>query len=232
LHDIVIYNDVMYGCQVPRARNPEVADRLLEAAARVLSEEGRDAVTARRLATEIGASTMAVYTHFGSMDELLVRLWREGFARFGAALDGPPTTTDPVADWAAQGWAYRRFALDNRHLYRVMFGDGLSGFHRQDPADEAAARATFESLLSRLQRAADARRLVIEDLGLAGQVVWSMVHGHMTIELTGYFEATGSDPAVVYAECLRRMGRAFDADPVDLDRSLAAADPRGAISRR
>ncbi|HEU4841752.1 MAG TPA: helix-turn-helix domain-containing protein, partial [Ilumatobacteraceae bacterium] len=73
---------------MPRARNPDVADRLLEAAARVLAEEGRDAVTARRLATEVGASTMAVYTHFGSMDELLLGLWREGFRRFGAALAG------------------------------------------------------------------------------------------------------------------------------------------------
>ncbi len=68
---------------------------------------------------------MAVYTHFGGMDELLVQMWRDGFARFGAALETPAVTDDPVADWVAQGWAYRRFALDNRHLYRVMFGDGL-----------------------------------------------------------------------------------------------------------
>jgi AcrR family transcriptional regulator len=216
----------MYACQVPRPRNPNVADRLLEAAARVLSEEGRDAVTARRLAREVGASTMAVYTHFGSMDDLLIALWRAGFERFGAALDSPATTDDPVADWVAQGWAYRRFARDNRHLYRVMFGDGLSGFHGNDPADLAAARATFESLLSRLQRAADAGRLAIADLELAGQVVWSMVHGHMTIELTGHFEAAGRDPAVVYAECLRRMGLAFGDAPEALERSLEAGTLR------
>jgi len=222
----------MYGCQVPRARNQEVAERLIETAARVLSEEGRDAVTARRLAAEVGTSTMAVYTHFGSMDELLVALWREGFARFGAALDGPPQTPDPVADWAAQGWAYRRFALEHRHLYRVMFGDGLTAFHRQDPADEAAARATFQSLLTRLQRTADDGRLVIDDLTLAGQVVWSTVHGHMTIELTGYFGATGVDPAAVYAECLRRLGLAFGADPAALDRSLATGRPAEDVSRR
>jgi AcrR family transcriptional regulator len=224
----------MYGCQVARPRNPDVAARLIDAAARVLSEEGRDAVTARRLASEVGASTMAVYTHFGSMDELLLGLWREGFARFGAALDGPPETSDAVADWVAQGWAYRRFALENRHLYRVMFGDGLSGFHGNDPADEAAAMATFQSLLARLQRAADAGGLVIDDLALAGQVVWSMVHGHMTIELTGYFEAGGRDARVVYAESLRRLGLAFGDDPVALDASLAAAGGgRGrAVSRR
>jgi AcrR family transcriptional regulator len=232
MHDSVIYNVVMYGCQVPRARNPDVADRLLEAAARVLSQEGRDAVTARRLATEVGSSTMAVYTHFGSMDELLIGLWRKGFARFGAALDGPPETADPIADWAAQGWAYRHFALENRHLYRVMFGDGLAAFHGNDPTDDAAAMATFQSLLTRLERAAAADRLVIDDLALAGQVVWSMVHGHMSIELTGHFDATGRDPADVYAACLHRLALAFGADPTALAPSLAVGDPRRAVSRR
>ena len=159
---------------------------LLEAAARVLAEEGRAAVTARRLATEVGASTMAVYTHFGSMDELLIQLWREGFARFGAALDGPAVTDDPVADWVAQGWAYRRFALDNRHLYRVMFGDGLVALR-----DRSIRRRWRRScrLLRRLQRCADDGRLVVDDVQLAGEVVWASVHGHMTIELTGYFES-------------------------------------------
>ena len=58
---------------------------LIEAGARVLAEEGRPAVTARRLATEAGTSTMAVYTHFGSMEELFVQMCQEGFARFGVA---------------------------------------------------------------------------------------------------------------------------------------------------
>jgi AcrR family transcriptional regulator len=220
-------------CQVPRPKNPDVGERLLEAAARLLSEHGREAVTARRLAAEIGTSTMAVYTHFGSMDELVLRLWREGFARFGAALAGPASTTDPVADWAAQGWAYRRFALENRHLYRIMFGDGFAAFRADDPADQAAAMATFTALLDRLRRAADAGRLVIDDLELAGQVVWSMVHGHMTIELTGYFDATGRDPAGAYAECLRRLALAFGDRPDELARSLAAGSPEPeALSRR
>ena len=81
---------------------------------------------------------MAVYTNFGGMDELLLQVWRDGFARFGAALDGPPTTDDPMADFVEQGWGYRRFALDNRHLYRVMFGDGLVPFRFDDPADQQA----------------------------------------------------------------------------------------------
>ncbi len=87
-------------------------------------------------------------------------LWRLGFARFGEALDGPAVTGDPVADWVTQGWAYRRFALHNRHLYRVMFDDGLVASKVGDAADQEAAMATFVSLLTRLQRCADAGRWV------------------------------------------------------------------------
>ena len=94
--------------------------------------------------------------------------------------------------------------------------------------------ATFESLLARLRRAADAGRLVIDDLELAGQVVWSMVHGHMTIELTGYFESTGRDPAPIYAECLRGSGWRSATTRRPLRASLAAGDAAAgrAVSRR
>jgi AcrR family transcriptional regulator len=219
---------------VPRARNPEIGRQLLDAAARILAEEGETAVTARRLGAEVGTSTMAVYTNFGGMDELLLQVWRDGFARFGAALDAPPTTDDPMADFVEQGWGYRRFALDNRHLYRVMFGDGLVPFRFDDPADQQLARGTFESLLSRLRNAAAHGRLQVDDVELAGQVVWSTVHGHMTIELTGYFEALGQDPVPIYEECLRRLGLAFGDAPDELARSLATARTRRprALSRR
>src|SRR6187397_918799 len=105
----------------PKKSDPEVANKLVDAAARVLAEEGKAAVSARRVAAEVGTSTMAVYTHFGGMDELITAVWRRGFGLFGDELARPPHTDDPVADFMAQGWGYRRFGLDHRHLYRVMF---------------------------------------------------------------------------------------------------------------
>jgi AcrR family transcriptional regulator len=219
---------------VPRPRNPDIGRQLLDAAARILAEEGAAAVTARRLGAEVGTSTMAVYTNFGGMDELLLQVWRDGFARFGAALDAPPSTADPIADFVEQGWGYRRFALENRHLYRIMFGDGLVPFRFDDPADQQLAQGTFESLLARLRTAAAHGRLQVDDVELAGQVVWSTVHGHMAIELTGYFEARGEDPVPIYEECLRRLALGFGDTREELERSLATARRRARpeVSRR
>src|SRR5258705_10048292 len=63
----------------PQPRDPETAAKLVAAAARLLAGEGRGALTARRLGAEVGASSMAVYTYFGGMDELLRAVWRRGF---------------------------------------------------------------------------------------------------------------------------------------------------------
>lgn len=205
-------------------RNP--AESLLDAATRILDEEGREAVTARRLGREIGASSMAVYTHFGSMDELLAGIWRRGFARFGDALASATTTADPVADWMVQGWAYRRFALENRHLYRVMFSDGLVSFSEGHPEDRVAAQATFGSLLDRIRRCVEDGRWQVEDLFLAGQLVWATSHGHCSIELTGYFESMQLDPRTAFGACLSGLSVGFGDDRDAARRSVDAARRR------
>ena len=210
----------------PRQPDPQVRLQLVEAAARVLSTEGRASVTARRIATEVGTSTQAVYTHFGGMDDLLAEIWREGFRRFGAALDAPAVTADPVADWMAQGWGYRRFARENPDLYKVMFSDGLLALRQGRADDLEAAAGTFRSLLDRIERCQAAGRWEVGDLVTAGEVVWAVSHGHLTIELQGYFEGLGRSPEATFTECLRRIALGFGDEPALVATSLRRAARR------
>jgi AcrR family transcriptional regulator len=204
----------------------DTASRLVEVAARLLDEEGEAAVTARRVTAEAGVSTMAVYTHFGSMDDLLAAIWREGYARFGAELDRAARTADPVADWMTQGWGYRHFGRREPHLYKVMFGDGLASMRLGGADDEAAAIGTFFSLLTRLERCVEAGRFALDDLFLAGEAVWATVHGHTMIELTGYHERTARDPIASYGECLLRLAIGLGDAPTAAHESLARAARR------
>jgi AcrR family transcriptional regulator len=216
----------------PRRPDPNVRVHLVEAAARLLATEGRDAVTARRVAGAVGASTQAVYTHFEGMEDLLAEIWREGFRRFGSALDEPAVTDDPVADWMAQGWGYRRFALRDRHLYAVMFGDGLRAFDRNDERDQEVAGGTFLSLLSRIERCVAAGRWRVDDLYTAGEVVWMTVHGHCAIELTGYFEHVGRDAGRTYQAALAHSALGFGDVPAAVERSSRAARRRARAADR
>src|SRR6059058_2461276 len=95
---------------------------LLTAARRRLEESGPAALQARGLTADVGASTQAVYTHFGSMPGLLGALAAQGFTELADAVRAVALTDDPVGDFFAQGAAYAAWALAHPELYRLMFG--------------------------------------------------------------------------------------------------------------
>lgn len=210
----------------PKAADPAVADALVREAARLLSTEGPDAVSARRLARAVGASTMAVYTHFGGMEELLLAVRREGFRRFGAAIDSPSATDDPVADWMLQGLTYRRFALDEPHMWTVIFsvvGFDDSGITEQDAA---AALATFATLEARIARCVATGRWRCDDVTVTAEVCWGQVHGLAGIELGGYYATMERDPLATMAEALRRISVGFGDDADEAEASMRRARRR------
>jgi AcrR family transcriptional regulator len=204
--------------------DPHLSEKIISTAARLLATEG--AASARRLASELGTSTMVVYTHFGGMDEVIRQVMRRGFTGFGAELDRGAVTDDAVADWMTYLWSYRRFALREPHLYAVMFGPRLATFRLGDPADLEAARSTFVSLLRRIHAGVNAGRWEVDDVTTAGEAVWSGVHGHTTLELTGFFEAVGRDPVRSYGEILTRMSIGLGDDAPATGRSLSTAKRR------
>src|SRR5580658_1245919 len=108
----------MSDCQTVRRETGNPRVRLIEASIRLLEAGGPEAVQARKLAAEIGMSTMAVYTHFGGMSGLLEAIVRQGFLRLAAHVQAIPDTENPMADFFAKGLAYRDWALKNSQLYR------------------------------------------------------------------------------------------------------------------
>ena len=204
---------------VPKTADPAVRTALLETAARITAEEGRDALTLRRLAAAVGTSTMAVYTHFGSMADVRRAVRREGFARLAEHLDAVEHTGDPVADLVVQGWAYYLNGTTNPNLYRAMFMDR--------PCDDGEAEVgmdTFERLVDGVRRCIDGGRFdPAVALDLATQL-WAASHGVVSLELSGMLpreRAVGSLLAMA-----RNLLQAFGDSPAALGRSLARAEPR------
>ena len=208
----------------PRSADPHLRARIIATAARLLATEG--AVSARSLANELGTSTMVVYTHFGGMDELTRQVMRRGFVDFGTELDRGAVTDDAVADWMTYLWNYRRFALREPHLYAVMFGPRLTAFNLGDPADAAVATSTYVSLLRRIHACVNGGRWQVDHVTTAGDAVWSGVHGHTTLELSGFFDAVRRDPVRSYSEILTRMSIGFGESAPSTARSLATARRR------
>ena len=163
----------------------DVRRRLLEAAALLLDEDGPDALTARRLAKVAGTSTMAVYTHFGGMPALVREIVAEGFTRLDEHQAGVPVTEDPVADLIALARAYRDNALQNPHLYAVMFGaTPLKGFQPTE-ADLEIGLGSFATLTDFVARAMEAGPLRRDDPARVAAQVWTAMHGYVMLELAG-----------------------------------------------
>jgi AcrR family transcriptional regulator len=161
---------------------------LVEAGTRLLERDGPAALQIRKVAAEVGTSTMAVYTHFGGINGLVEAIIAAAFERFGAALASAPTTDDPMADLFAMGHAYRDFALASPQRYRLMFG--LASPQLSSTAETPrmpVAAAAFDQLLNAVARIVASGRIRHDDVVEIAGRVWSMIHGLVLLEIVGQF---------------------------------------------
>ncbi len=180
----------------PRTPEPEIKQRLIEAAAQLLADEGPSGLSTRRLAAEVGVSTMAVYTHFGGLPELVRAVVREGFARLADHMAAVPDSDNPLDYLAALGEAYRANALENPHLYAVMFGTASLGGYRLHDDELDEGRYTFDMLVAATRRCMDAGLFKPGDPEAVAGQLWSAVHGFVMLELAGYLAADREPDAV------------------------------------
>ena len=155
-------------------------DQLIEAAARILAEDGLAGLSTRRLAHELGVSTMVVYTRFGSMPELLDAVVAEGFDRQAARLEAVAETNDAVADLVELGVAYRANAVDHPHLYSIMYADNGELDRRADQS-----KRTLDLLSAAAARAIDAGAVSAAGAVVLAEQVWVVAHGAVSLELAG-----------------------------------------------
>lgn len=168
----------MYGRTMPRIASLTVRDALVERAAEMLAR--REPVTSRALVDGTGASTMALYTHFGGMPGLWRAVRQEGFTRLAQRLAVVEATADPVRDLAALSAAYIGNALANPALYRTMFDAAA------ELEDAGVADRTFEVLVASADRARAVGRFseACDPRELATQF-WVAGHGLTMLVLTG-----------------------------------------------
>ncbi|MEV4646007.1 TetR/AcrR family transcriptional regulator [Saccharopolyspora sp. NPDC049357] len=169
-------------------KGEQVRARLIDAAVRLLADEGPQSLQARRLAREIGTSTMSVYHYFGGVPQLLRGVADDGFRRLTNRLDAVATTEDPVADLLRQALAYRGFARESPHLHDLMFGLSAPAAH-PEPADGEAGwpAVAFGRLVGATERAITAERLDRAEAGDVAAQLWSALHGFVTLELADRF---------------------------------------------
>ncbi|GEL99187.1 TetR/AcrR family transcriptional regulator [Cellulomonas terrae] len=183
----------------PRVHDDALRARLLEEASAIVASVGATGLTVRDLAARAGTSPSAVYSLFGSREDLVRAVGDEAFARFAERLAAVPRTADPGADLLGLGLAYRENALADPHFYRVMFS--ATGAGLQDGTRGPATSSTTFLVLR------DAVARVLGDPSGAEEPalgLWALVHGLVELELDGILPDGGEQR---YAHVLRVAGQ-------------------------
>ena len=140
----------------PKEHDAQTATALLEAAERAIEDRGIDALSVRGVAADVGTSTRAVYSLFGSKEGLVAALAARAFDVLGSAVARLPRTDDPTADLVRAGLTFRRFAIDHPSLFAigVQRTEGLPDESWNAPnAARIAALSVLEDRLARLRLA-------------------------------------------------------------------------------
>jgi AcrR family transcriptional regulator len=134
----------------------DVRSVIVEAATRLLRDEGARAVTTRAVAQAAGVQAPTIYRLFGDKDGLIDAVAEHAMATYVAAKAAVGTDADPVADLRS-GWRMQvDFALVNPELYALLSAPG-----RGD--DSPATAAGLEVLRARVRRLAAAGLLRVDE---------------------------------------------------------------------
>jgi AcrR family transcriptional regulator len=164
-----------------RRRDRDAQRRLITNAARAIAErEGWDAVTTRRLSSEVEYSQPVLYKHFASMEDLAEAVALEGFEELAEALRAARLGADaPDEALGAVARAFRRFAADSPGVYDAMFTRTTRLRFATDNAPSALS-AAFSELHQAVIAVAHER-----DPDTLTEVFWSALHGLTTFDRAG-----------------------------------------------
>lgn len=153
---------------VPERYSPR-QQQIIDVAGEILEAEGPEALTMRRLATELGIKAPSLYKHFPDKAAVESALIERGFLLWGErARSAIGTPGDPLVRLAC---AYREIAHQRPHLYRLMTVGQLDR-SRLAPGVEEWSGAPIGLLFSD---------------GETSRAFWAYLHGMTILEIDGRF---------------------------------------------
>jgi AcrR family transcriptional regulator len=159
----------------------EVRRKILDAARELFAREGYEHVTMRRIADAIEYSATTIYNHFEDKDDLVQALCEEDFTGLLGALSVNGLADNPIEQIKALGRAYADFGLEWPNHYRFMF---LTPNKTVEVEQESPGRRSFGLLRSAVERAIASGQLGATDADLVAQVLWSSLHGVVSLLIT------------------------------------------------
>jgi AcrR family transcriptional regulator len=195
----------------------QVRDEIKQVALRQIAESGPGGLSVAAIGKELGVSGPALYRYFSSRDDLLTELVIDAYTDLAAALRAATrnaTSRKPQAGLEAVARSYRAWALAQPHRYQLLFGPPLPRFdahaRRLVDASQEAMNTLVEVLAdlpdggaTRINRALASQLATWSrnsghetdaKTALRAVLIWSRVHGFVSLEIAGNYASLGIDP--------------------------------------
>ena len=106
----------------------EVRSSILSTAWQMVTEEGWQSLSIRKIADAIEYSVPVIYDHFENKEAIVHEFAKEGFQLLGKKIQkAKEKSTDPAEQLKAIADAYWNFAFKNKQHYQLMYGMGMQG---------------------------------------------------------------------------------------------------------
>ena len=144
-----------------------------------IARHGAAALSLRAIARQLGITAPAIYNYFHRRDDLVTVLIKDAYLSFGDSQQAAIRNL-PAEDYHLQlitlGLAYREWAVSFPERYQLIFGTPIAGYHA--PLDEIlpAAARSLSILINVLASAREAGQLRLEPTIPMGDTLQSMLH--------------------------------------------------------
>ncbi|MBA3828588.1 MAG: TetR/AcrR family transcriptional regulator [Taibaiella sp.] len=160
----------------------EVRASILSAAWQLVSTEGWQAMSIRKIADAIEYSVPVIYDHFENKEAILLEFTKQGFRLLNDTIKKATAPyTEPEAQIEAIAYAYWNFAFDNNEYYQLMYGMGLPGC---DTVAQISELKDFTGLvMDPINRMMEKSGNKDAEAFLKLHTFWSMLHGMVSINM-------------------------------------------------
>jgi AcrR family transcriptional regulator len=184
---------------------------ILNAATKMFLEDGYDKTSIRSIAELIEYSPATIYLYFKDKDEIFLEIHNIGFELLFNEFKKSEILQDPVLKIKAINKAYIEFALNNPEYYDLMFiMRGPIKRMMEERDDWQCGKKCFNYFLEIVTQAIDQQRLKPMDKYVASVMLWSSVHGLISLAVRDRFKVMELEDDVIssliYASSETLMG--------------------------
>jgi len=160
-------------------------EAVVAAAQSMIERDGLDALSLRRLASDLGVTAPALYAYVTDKRDLLAAVAESAFERLTGGFDAV-TAADPLDRVRAASRVYIDFAVENPQLFQTMFVFPPDlGFSEPTGEELPAATKAFSGPLTNIEAAVASGQLRGDPIDIA-LVLWTAIHGAAEVLLMGF----------------------------------------------